>query len=253
MMSDKLKHFVVTIKLSSNYFLLVFHEIAEEKAESIFRFTVAFSITFAGRNWKKTFVGIPNTYMLQTVTQIFNNACYPLSVLQWRQKVQGSRSVAIKIKQPLQPYCWEILWKYCKHVTFTEYTGTLCFFNDMTTRRARVFGSHSVPGKPGNKELILIFSIWWVLDMPQGRDSYKTTLVQGTRSNRETRLVGKTILVRETDQQRVPGAYRVVIISRRLLSSVYTPVSQKRCVIWVFFHDKSKGIIHQYNSSRWSD
>ena len=54
---------------------------------------------------KKTFVGIPNTYMLQTVTQIFNNACYPLSVLQWRQKVQGSRSVAIKIKQPLQPYC----------------------------------------------------------------------------------------------------------------------------------------------------
>ena len=67
--------------------------------------------------------------------------------------------------------------------------------------------------------------------MPQGRDSYKTTLVQGTRSTRETRLVGKTILVRETDQQHVPGAYRVVIISRRLLSSVYTPVSQKRCVI----------------------
>ena len=26
---------------------------------------------------KKTFVGMPNTYMLQTVTQIFNNVCYP--------------------------------------------------------------------------------------------------------------------------------------------------------------------------------
>ena len=50
MMSDKMKHFVFMIKLSSNYFLLVFHEITEEKAESIFRFTVAFSITFAGRN-----------------------------------------------------------------------------------------------------------------------------------------------------------------------------------------------------------
>ena len=32
MMSDQLKHFVVMIKLSSNYFLLVFHDIAEEKA-----------------------------------------------------------------------------------------------------------------------------------------------------------------------------------------------------------------------------
>ena len=32
MMSDKLKHFVVMIKLSSNYFLRVFHKIAEEKA-----------------------------------------------------------------------------------------------------------------------------------------------------------------------------------------------------------------------------
>ena len=29
MMSDQLKHFVVMIKLSSNYFLLVVHEIAE--------------------------------------------------------------------------------------------------------------------------------------------------------------------------------------------------------------------------------
>ena len=32
MMSDKLKHFVVMIKLSFNSFLLVIHEIAEEKA-----------------------------------------------------------------------------------------------------------------------------------------------------------------------------------------------------------------------------
>ena len=32
MISAKLKHFVVMIKLSSNYFLLVFHDIAEEKA-----------------------------------------------------------------------------------------------------------------------------------------------------------------------------------------------------------------------------
>ena len=32
MMSDQLKHFVVMIKLSSNYLLLVFHDIAEEKA-----------------------------------------------------------------------------------------------------------------------------------------------------------------------------------------------------------------------------
>ena len=32
MMLDKLKHFVVMIKLSSNYLLLVFHETAEEKA-----------------------------------------------------------------------------------------------------------------------------------------------------------------------------------------------------------------------------
>ena len=31
-MSDKLKHFVVMIKLSFYYFLLVFHDIAEEKA-----------------------------------------------------------------------------------------------------------------------------------------------------------------------------------------------------------------------------
>ena len=31
-MSDKLKHFVVMIKLSSNYLLLVFHQTAEEKA-----------------------------------------------------------------------------------------------------------------------------------------------------------------------------------------------------------------------------
>ena len=53
---------------------------------------------------KKTFVGMPNTYMLQIVTQIFNNVCYLRSVLQWRQKVQGFRSVAIKINQLLQPY-----------------------------------------------------------------------------------------------------------------------------------------------------
>ena len=26
---------------------------------------------------KKTFVGIPNTYMLQTVTLIFNTVCFP--------------------------------------------------------------------------------------------------------------------------------------------------------------------------------
>ena len=26
---------------------------------------------------KKRYVGMPNTYMLQTVTQIFNNVCYP--------------------------------------------------------------------------------------------------------------------------------------------------------------------------------
>ena len=62
--------------------------------------------------------------------------------------------------------------------------------------------------------------------MPQGRDSLKTTLVRitYTRSIRETRLVGKTKLVRETivnrgdpsinygetDQRRVLVAYRVV-------------------------------------------
>ena len=39
--------------------------------------------------------------------------------------------------------------------------------------------------------------------MPQGRDSFKTTLVQITRSTRETRLVGKTKLVRETDQRHI--------------------------------------------------
>ena len=37
MMSDKLKHFVVMIKLSSNSFLLVFHEIAEEKVEEVYQ------------------------------------------------------------------------------------------------------------------------------------------------------------------------------------------------------------------------
>ena len=140
---------------------------------------------------------------------------------------------------------------YCKHVKFTEHAGTLCFFNDMTTHCAWVFGSHSVSGKPGNKDLIKIFSIWWVLDMPQGRDSFKTTLVRITcvRSTRETRLVGKTKLVRETDKRHVLVAYRVVIgahngllvviISRRFLSSLYTLVSQKRWVVWVFFHGKS--------------
>ena len=45
---------------------------------------------------KKRYVGMLNTYMLQTVTQIFNN---------WRQKVQRSRSVVTKIKRPLQPSC----------------------------------------------------------------------------------------------------------------------------------------------------
>ena len=54
---------------------------------------------------KKTYVGMPDTYMSQTVTQIFNNVVTPLSILQWRHKVQGFRSVVIKIKQPLQPYC----------------------------------------------------------------------------------------------------------------------------------------------------
>ena len=64
--------------------------------------------------------------------------------------------------------------------------------------------------------------------MPQERDSFKTTLVQITRSTRETRLVWKTILVFETDQRHVLVAYRVVIISRRFLSSLYTLASQKR-------------------------
>ena len=54
---------------------------------------------------KKTYVVMPDTYMSQTVTQIFNNVVTPLSILQWRHKVQGFRSVVIKIKQPLQPYC----------------------------------------------------------------------------------------------------------------------------------------------------
>ena len=63
--------------------------------------------------------------------------------------------------------------------------------------------------------------------MPQERDSFKTTLVQITRSTRETRLVWKTILVFETDQRHVLVAYRV-IVSRRFLSSLYTLASQKR-------------------------
>ena len=70
--------------------------------------------------------------------------------------------------------------------------------------------------------------------MPQGRDSFKTTLVQITRSTRETRLVWKTILDFETDQRHVLVAYRV-IVSRRFLSSLYiyiyslyTLASQKR-------------------------
>ena len=64
--------------------------------------------------------------------------------------------------------------------------------------------------------------------MPQGRDLFKTTLVQITRSTLKMRLVGKTKLVRETDQRHILVAYRVVITSRQFLSSPYTLVSQKR-------------------------
>ena len=59
--------------------------------------------------------------------------------------------------------------------------------------------------------------------MPQGRDSFKTTLVQITRSTRGWEI--ETILVLETDQRHALVAYRVVIVSRRFLSSLYTLVS----------------------------
>ena len=128
MISDKLKHFVVMIKLSSNYFFTcisrncrgrdsrgVSKEKKMKKQEEVTRLGTLKNILPAhkcnshhiGRQElkKKTYVGMPDTYMSQTVTQIFNDVVTPLSILQWRHKVQGFRSVVIKIKQPLQPYC----------------------------------------------------------------------------------------------------------------------------------------------------
>ena len=71
----------------------------------------------AGNSKKQSYkqVGIKKKRYVGTVCPI--HTCYkqlrkflimyvtPLSVLQWRQKVQGSRSVFTKIKQPLQPCC----------------------------------------------------------------------------------------------------------------------------------------------------
>ena len=54
--------------------------------------------------------------------------------------------------------------------------------------------------------------------MPQGRDSFKTTFVQITRSTREKR---KTKLFHETDQRHILVAYRVVIVSRRFFYQVH--------------------------------
>ena len=56
--------------------------------------------------------------------------------------------------------------------------------------------------------------------MPQGRDLFKTTFVQITRSTREKR---KTKLVHETDQRHILVVYRVVIVSRRFfIESIYS-------------------------------
>ena len=96
---DKLKHFDVMIKLSSNYFYLYFTKLQRKKLKRHIEGEKDEETGGGDMAWnsneqssrtllqskshtqveikKKTFVGMLNIYRLQTVTLIFNTVCYP--------------------------------------------------------------------------------------------------------------------------------------------------------------------------------